>query len=617
MDIDLRHFDDISPVSRGAWEDAVAKALGALSLERLQAVTVDGIAIPPLAAPRADRDPQTARGAGVPWSIIQRVRLGDAAETNAVLLDELVSGADGVDLVLNPVPVSTPLRADDWKLMRVLEGVYLDMISVHLTVRDAHLPILEQLLQVVASHDAPKKLKTLHVGLDPYANAVAGYAGLRNQNVEDNAINDILALHAECAQGGSALSARGQEWHAVGASELQQIAIAVATGILHFETLSRYAPASKNFVSLANRIEFRLVADQNQFLTIAKLRAFRRLWALVLDSMGLPQTPAFVHVETAWRMTAKRDPWVNIIRSTIATFAAAVGGADAITTTPHTDLLGLPDEAARRLSRNVQTVLMDESNIHRVGDPAAGAGGIEALTDELAERAWDEVRRIEREGGLAESIRSGAILGRIAEKAETRKVAVARRREPITGVSTYPLLNELMPTVAAPLPPAAPPPFPPLAKATRPAEPWEALRDRSDAMLAATGRRPAIFLANLGTVASFTVRSTWAKNLFEAGGIEAETREGHTSAEAAAAAFKASGARIACLCSDDRTYATLAADTAAALKAAGAEIVFLAGKPKDGEEALRAAGVDRFVHEGLDVLALLTDLNHRLTAAIA
>ncbi|WP_075218116.1 methylmalonyl-CoA mutase family protein [Mongoliimonas terrestris] len=616
MDIDLRHFDDIPPVAREAWEDAVAKALGASSLDRLQAVTSDGIAIPSLAAPRADRDPQTARGAGVPWSIVQQVQMGDPAATNAVLLDELQSGADAIDLTWTGDSSSPPYGADAGKLMRVLEGVYLDMISVHLTVRGDHLPIMIRLLQVVSGRTEFRKFRAFHIGKDPFADMVAGFADLTSQNYDRHAINDMFVALEQCALSGSTLSARGQEWHAAGASDSQQLAIALATGVSHLAAAANSPQTSQNLVTVASHLEFRLVANQSQFLTIAKLRAFRRLWALVLDTLGVDQVPAFVHAETAWRMAAKRDPWVNIIRSTLATFAAAVGGADAITTQPHTALLGIPDAAARRLARNVQIVLMDESNIHKVGDPAAGSGGIETLTDRLAESAWSEFQAIEREGGLLRSMRSGAIFSRIRESAEKSRLAVARRREPITGVSTYPLLSEMMPTVAAPLPPAPATPFPPLMPAVRLSEPWEALRDRSDAALAATGRRPSIFLANLGNVAAFTVRSTWAKNLFEAGGIEAETREGHASVDTLVAAFKASGDTVACLCSDDRTYATLAAKAAAALKAAGAETVFLAGRPKEGEDTLKAAGIDRFVHEGLDMLDLLGALNQRLTAAV-
>ncbi len=186
-------------------------------------------------------------------------------------------------------------------------------------------------------------------------------------------------------------------------------------------------------LEIVGRISFRLVADQNQFLTIAKLRAFRRLWTLVLNAWGIPAVPAFVHAETAWGMQTKRDPWVNILRSTIATFAAAVGGADAITTIPHTAVVGEPDKAARRLARNLQSILLEECNLHRVADPAAGAGGIEELTDALASAAWAEFQQIDREGGLIASINGEPAPIRSCPNASPRWIPALRWRHPARG----------------------------------------------------------------------------------------------------------------------------------------------------------------------------------------
>ena len=130
------------------------------------------------------------------------------------------------------------------------------------------------------------------------------------------------------------------------------------------------------------------------------------------------------------------------------------------------------------------------------------------------------------------------------------------------------------------------------------------MRDASDRLLARTGARPKIFLANLGVPAEFTARAGFAENLFEAGGIEAVTNDGFTSRETMIAAFKSSGASLACLCSSDNTYATQAADAARALKAAGARHISLAGRPKD-QDALQAAGVGTFVYAGCNALAVL------------
>ena len=336
------------------------------------------------------------------------------------------------------------------------------------------------------------------------------------------------------------------------------------------------------------------------FLTIAKFRAMRRLWARVEAACGLDPKPLRLHAETAWRMMNRNDPFVNILRTGMAACSAGLGGADSVTVIPYTASLGLADAFARRVARNSQIVLIEESNLARVADPAAGAGGFEALTEELTTTAWAAFQAIEREGGIVASLQAGAIQARIGETRATRAKNVATRREPLTGASEFPFLAE-KPVTVLDLPPSdvvAPAFALDGAGATtcealpsfRLAEPYEALRDASDAHLAATGRRPRVFLANLGTVAVFNARSTFAANAFAAGGIEAVNEEGFSESDALARAFAASGARIACLCSSDALYATHAVAAAEALKKAGATTVYLAGKPGDLAEGAQSRG---------------------------
>ncbi|SON54835.1 Methylmalonyl-CoA mutase small subunit [Hartmannibacter diazotrophicus] len=576
------------------WQAAVEKSLKGRSLDKITARTAEGITVPPLAPRRIDAKALAMRPAGLPWQIVQPLLVTDAAEANAALLEELSGGVGGIDLAFAG-PISD--------LGRLFDGVYTDLVSIHLSPET----FASGQVETVARHLATAGGGTLHLGVDPFEPGRTGTADDAGKTV-----TAAIGLGKDIGLAGTWLAARGQGWHGAGASSAQQIAIALATAAEYLRLAD--AAGQEDLEGLLSRIEFRLVADQNQFLTIARLRAFRRLHALFAETCGFAAKPAFVLADAAERMMTKRDPWVNILRSTIATFGAAIGGADAILTRPHTAVLGLPDADARRLSRNVQNVLLEESNLHRVADPTAGSGGVETLTDEIAERAWDEFRQIEREGGLARSLAQGGIASRIAEMAEASRKAVARRRKPITGTSTYPLLSERDAAVAAPLPeaPAGAGPVQPY----RIAEPWEAFRDASDAVLHANGARPKIFLANLGPVAAFTVRATWAKNLFEAGGIEAISDRGHKDAASLVAAFKASGASIACLCSNDATYETLGAEAASALKTAGATRVLLAGRPGDLEDGLRQAGVDVFAHEGLDMIALLTDVLAGLGVAL-
>jgi methylmalonyl-CoA mutase len=329
---------------------------------------------------------------------------------------------------------------------------------------------------------------------------------------------------------------------------------------------------------------------------------------------------------------------------------------------PHTLALGLPDSFARRVARNTQLVLLEESNLAKVSDPAAGAGGIETLTHQLGEAAWSLFQEIEKAGGVFAALEQNLIQRKVAATRTVREANIARRNEVLTGASEFPNLHEAhvavldaKPVVLAPYGEAkikfdALPP-------TRLAAPFERLRDRSDRILKATGARPKVFLANLGTPADFTARATFAKSLFETGGIEAvdflpvpssplpagerstlqASGEGALAPsrnplpaaspsarerplpmgevkdfEALAAAFRASGAALTCLCSSDKVYAAQATAAAMALQAAGARHIYLAGRPGEQEPALRAAGVNDFIFAGGDALATLQEA-YRLT----
>jgi methylmalonyl-CoA mutase len=356
-------------------------------------------------------------------------------------------------------------------------------------------------------------------------------------------------------------------------------------------------------------ISFRLIADADQFLTMAKFRALRRLWARVEQACGLAPTPVFVAAETAWRMLTRRDAYVNMLRATMATFAAGLAGANAITVLPHTLALGLPDAFARRVARNTQLVLLEESNLAKVSDPAAGSGGIESLTQQLCVAAWSLFQEIEKAGGAFAALRQGLIQSEVAATRKAREANVSRRKDVLTGASEFPNLQETQVAVEDVKPVAftlasEPIKFEPLA-AIRLAAPFERLRDRSDQILKGTGKRPSVLLANLGTAADFTARATFAKSFFEAGGIAAIDSEGFSDPAALAAACKASGSALVCLCSSDKLYIQHAVDAAKALKAAGARHIYLAGRPGEQEPALRQAGVADFIFAGGDALPLL------------
>ncbi len=590
----LNALSELPHPTYALWEKAAAKALGSPDLSKLTTITRDGVVIQALTLPDATPRALASRPAGQAWGVVQRVDQVDPAAANASVLEDLAGGATALDL--------TVYSGNERDLTSCFEGVFLSYIALHLSLGPATYSTLDALQKIALGQVADLGLITVHAGVDPIIEA------LRSDDLNSAYSIEFAKVFSGLSRGfsGTLLSFRGQEWHASGATDAQETAIALGAFV---EALRAAEAQGIDLKTVSEKFEFRLVADAGQFTAIAKFRAFRLLHALILKSCGLSAHPAFVHGETSWRMMSKRDPWVNSLRTTVATVAAGIGGCNSVTVSPHSGLLGVPNRDARRLARNIQIVLLEESNLAVVADPSAGSASIEALTDDFAAKAWELFQEIETEGGLLQSIRAGQITQRVAAARDARAKDVARRREKITGTSMYPLLDEALPDVLGPLPAKEPSPLHKLLPQHRSSEPWEALRDRADATIAAGHAAPSLFLANLGVVASFTLRSTWMKNLVEAGGIVAANQPGFHDANALAQSFKASGAKIAVICSNDATYATHAAEAARALKQAGAQHVALAGRPGDLEATLRDAGVDRFIYDGQDMLAVLADLH--------
>jgi methylmalonyl-CoA mutase len=301
-------------------------------------------------------------------------------------------------------------------------------------------------------------------------------------------------------------------------------------------------------------------------------------------------------------MLTKRGPYVNMLRTTIATLAAGVGGADAVTVLPFTLPIGLPDRFARRIARNTQFILLEESNLAKVSDPAAGSGGIEALTSELCNAAWSLFQEIEAAGGACAALEAGLIQRKVATVRSAREAAVATRSDPLTGTSEFADLAGAPVHVLDVAPPRpTPPPASVLSAEPLPrirlAAPYERLRDAADRVLAASGARPKVFLVTLGTPAEFTPRASFARNFFAAGGIEAIQIDG------SAIAGRVAGA-VACLCTSDSVYAREGITAARVLRAAGARHIYLAGRPHDAA-SFTAAGVGTFIYSGCDALATL------------
>jgi methylmalonyl-CoA mutase len=574
--------------TREQWMAAVGKVLlrgehspaevDAAIAKRLTTRTYDGITIEPLYTDGPDAGevgvaPFTRGVRAGGWDVRQRVALNGPG-TAALVVTELERGASSVYLGVADAAVDADV------VRGALEGVLLDVAPVALETGTNWYEAGGALLDVLG--DAGSGV----LGADPIG--MLASAGVTPDR-------DALIALAERAKGRAVrtIVVDSTRYLDAGSSDSEELGCSLATGLAYLRWLT---DAGWSVADAADQIEFRIGVTADQFSTIAKLRAARQAWARITSVAGAPAIQR-QHAVTADVMFTRYDPWVNLLRGTTACFAAAAGGADAITVTPF-DARREPASTSfgRRLSRNTQAILALESNVDKVADPGGGSWYVETLTQQLADGAWAWFQQIESGGGIVAALESGLVQQHIAATWAARTARLATRKDPLTGLSEFPDIDENLPALADPQPAPAAGVLPKV----RYAAGFEALRDRARRLAA-----PSVFLANLGPAAVHTARATFAKNLFEVAGIRASANDGFATAEAAAAAFRADGARIACICSSDAVYADQAAVTATALKAAGAERVYLAGNPGDRREEYIAAGVDEFVYMGIDAEAIL------------
>lgn len=699
-EMQMRFVEDFPASTYEEWVAEVEKVLkGAPFDKKMLSRTYEGVTLRPLYTrqdwpvegdrsgfPGAMPFTRGARASGNRldnWDVRQVYTWPDPKACNAIILRELERGVCSLTVRFDraaragldgDADGAADLAGDDGIMLYsaedlavLLSGVFLDLAPVVLAAGAQFLPAAGLLAAVWERRGVAAEKVRGAFNADPLGTLAASGrlpyaldAGLAQ-------MADLARYTASTYPQVTAVGVDTSPYHNAGANEVQDLAASMATAVTYLRAMT---DAGIDIDSACRQILFTYPVDCNQFLGICKLRAARKLWARVAESCGAsePARAMHQHATMAERIMTQRDPWVNMLRGTVMCFSAAVGGADSITVLPFNAALGHPDELGRRIARNTQIILAEESNLAKVIDDGGGTWYVETRTDELARAAWAEFQEIERAGGMIAVLADGAFAAKIAASYAEREKNLALRKDPITGVTEFPNLQEQLPTLDEPdltaerkaaaerlaavrsasdgasaalaaidsagigersravfAAAAAGATIGAMAAALssgetstgplprhRLAEAFEALRDASDAHKEKTGEWPRIFLANLGPIAKHTARATFAKNFFEVGGIEALTNEGFGDADACAKAFKESGARIAVLCSADALYEEMVPTVAPALKQAGCEMLFLAGNPGDKKSAYQTAGVDEFVFIGCNVLEILRSTLARL-----
>jgi len=634
VSIDVPELADLEQV-RGRWRNAVAGVLAKSTRKDpdelgdepehlLDTPTYDGFAIRPLYTAldelpepplpgewpyvRGGPPSQALRDVKSGWKVAEAFPAAHVAgvaakEVNSAVLDALGNGASALVIRIGESGV-TPDQLED-----VLDGVYLSMAPVILDAGADYSADCDVLLALVAEVD-PDQRSTLSIdlGADPLT------ASLSDRPAP--AIADVVAVASRVSgdPGVRAITVDGAAFHNLGANATWELAGTIAAGVAYLRVLTE---AGLAVGAALRQISFRLAADDDQFTTLAKMRAVRQLWARVAEVVGDPVGGAVtVHAETSLPMMTQRDPWVNMLRCTLAAFGAGAGGADTVGVLPFDVAIpgGFPGTArsfARRIARNTQLLLLEESHVGRVLDPAGGSWFVEELTEQLAQQAWEHFQAIERRaaraahGGFAAA--RDYVADQIAEVAARRADDIAHRRTAITGVNEFANLGE----PALPQDDSSASPLG-AGNLERYAAAFEALRDRSDVFLAGTGARPQALLLPLGPLAEHNIRTTFASNLLASGGIEAINPGTVDAAGVAEAVSKAGPPTVAIICGTDKRYTDEASDIVRAARNAGVARVYLAGPEKAVGDAEHRP--DECLNAKINAVEALSDLLTRLGA---
>lgn len=568
--------DEFNSPSHDDWMTLVEKTLKGKPFDKAMVkLSADGLEIPALSTERETApQPQPFR-AEQNWHIASPNWGNEADAVNKDILTDLERGASAIALTVG----AGGQGVEPGALGAALRDVYLDLVAINLIQGEGFAESAKHFEALLGEKGAKAGEINGCLGIDPIGTLAR--QGRIEQMAETHIANGAsIATHWHEIQPNMAVfTADGTVVSNAGGSEVDALSFALSSAVHYMRAMEA---AGMPLETAARKIQFTFSADADLWLTVSKLRTARRAWQQILMACGVEDVPMHINAVSAVHKVTNYDPWVNILRGTAACFAAVIGGADIVTTLPHDLMRGTTDSFSRRIARNIQIILQEESNLGRVLDPAAGSFAIEKLTADMTAKTMAAFQELEANGGALAVLRDGSLAEAIGHKAKHREAALRKRKQPLTGLSEFPNIQEeplAFPAHTGASDMAAPENGEIVAPLVmqRAAQAFEQLRALSDSIVLKEGKRPNVFLANLGTPADFTARATFAKNFFEAGGIEAILGEGAPTPQIIAEQYKQSAARIAVICGQDAQYGEMAEDVAKGLKAQGCERVYIAG----------------------------------------
>lgn len=572
-------LDEFPPISTELWEEVIRKDLkGADYAKQLVWNTGEGLAAKPYYRAEdirgleyldaAPGDFPFVRGTNLTgeWRIREGICSIDLEGANGAARSAVASGAE--EIAFFNAPIDTPSD-----LGMLLFG--LDEIPVHF--ENAGESLIRLLMERLTEQPRSGHFST---GFDPLSNL--DFAA----TVVENAPHAPIPFTIQC-----------EEFEESGATAVQEVGFAIAAGI---DFLAEIESRAVDIDRASASVSFSFAIGANFFFQIAKLRAFRMLWARAVESFGgsRRKAKARIHARTSrWNKTIY-DPHVNILRGTTEAMSAILGGANSITVAPFDECYRTPDDASRRLARNTEILLKQEAMLSRVSDPGGGSYCLEAITSFIAQEGWKTMQGIEAAGGYKAARADGQIARSLEQSLAARDKAVVSRRRVFTGTNQYINNSETALDRIDVSHPHTP---------RRATESYEQLRLRTERHAATSGRSPLILLAEFGSVKMRSARSNFAANFFGCAGFNIVTAQFDRAVQVAS-----TDAQMIVLCSSDAEYLALATELMGLLKAHGRETpVLVAGNPETTEQ-LRASGVEDFIHIRSNPIEVLTKWQQHL-----
>jgi methylmalonyl-CoA mutase len=612
MENNKRLFEEFPPVTTEQWEAVIQKDLkGADYNKKLVWKTAEGFPVKPYYRAEdlkniswigvmPDQFPYVRGNKALEnhWLVRQDILVTDVKEANAKALDAIKRGATSIgfkleyDKAYNPIEISTLLNGIDQKT-----------VEINLFNNKYHLPLLEMLSKVPGIKGS--------LNYDPLMRYLRRGVWYVTENTDMELA--YIMVKAEIP-GFHTIGVNSHVLTNAGATIVQEMAVSLAIGV---EYLDRLTEKGLTIDEIAPKMRFNLAVGQNYFMEMAKMRAYRMLWADIVKAYGGKEENAKMHIHAcnAELGMSLYDAYVNMLRSTTGTMSAVLGGVDSFCVTPFDAIFEKPTDFADRIARNQQLILKEESHFDKVADPAAGSYYIENLTDSLAKAAWNLFLQIQDEGGYLAAVRKGSIQAFIKESATKKFSNVATRRETILGTNQFPNFTETMK-------------FTPEAwvfgaddrraedaevetiVTFRAAQQFEKLRYATD-VYAQDHKRPVAWMFTYGNLAMLKARANFASNFFACAGFQVVDNAGFKTLDDGIAAAREVKPEIVVICSSDEEYGEgNALKIFEALK--DETIVVLAGNPEGTADILKEAGMKYFIHVRSNVLETLQDFQKQL-----